>query len=111
MSARSTHSGAPNEVGSVDRALGAIMQYCQDVCPEVVDRWAAEVRLTMRGPEQRVEAVFEPWRSRDVRWVKAFKNGKQEDCYRDKQGNVYPAEGFRRQFERLEDSRKEGDKE
>lgn len=60
-------------------------------------------------PPPRAEATWEPWRSRDIRWVKLFRNGQQQDCYRDKQGNVYPAEAFKRTYERLEGEQDKGE--
>lgn len=46
---------------------------------------------------------WERWRSREQIFVKPFKNSRQQDFYRTKDGKVIPAESLRRTYEKQEE--------
>lgn len=55
------------------------------------------------APPPTVKATFEPWRSREVVFVKPRTNSKGEAIYVTKDGKTITAEKLRREYERLED--------
>ncbi len=87
-----------------DNALANIVDFVAKFLPEDELRvWIADVRATLPTyVRRRMMADFEPWRDRTIEWVKPYTNSKGEECFRGKDGKTYPAESFKRQYEKLE---------
>lgn len=79
--------------GSVEDGFACMLDFLAEHVPDELAAWAQEVRLRM--------ANFEPYRNREVVWVKPRTDANGEQYYVTRDGKTMPAEAFHRKYEHI----------